>query len=52
MRERDPQLPVQFRKFACTKELIAKRGNFGMDRFGSSLVAITQETEATELSQI
>jgi hypothetical protein len=29
MRERDPQLPVQFRKFARAEELVARRGNFG-----------------------
>jgi hypothetical protein len=52
MRERDQQLPVQFRKFAPAEELIARRGNFGMDRFVSSLVAITQESEAMEFSQI
>jgi hypothetical protein len=52
MRERDPQLLVQFRKFTRAEKLIARRGNFGMDRLGSSLVAITQESEATELSQI
>jgi hypothetical protein len=52
MRERDPQFPVQFHKFACAEELITRRRNFGMDRFGSNLVAITQESKATELSQI
>jgi hypothetical protein len=34
MRERDQQLPVQFRKFARAEELIVRRGNFEMDRFG------------------
>jgi hypothetical protein len=47
MRERDPQLSVQLRKFAHAEELIARRWNFRMDRFGSSLVVITQESEAT-----
>jgi hypothetical protein len=40
------------RKFTRAEEPIAKYGNFGMDRFGSSLVAITQESEAIEFSQI
>jgi hypothetical protein len=52
MQELDPQLPVQFRKFARAEELIARRGNFEMDSFGSGLVAITQESEARELPQI
>jgi hypothetical protein len=52
MRERDPKLPIQFRKFARAEELIARRGNFWMDRFESNLVAITQESETMELSQI
>jgi hypothetical protein len=51
MRERYSQLPVQFRKFARAEELIARRGNLGLDRFGSNLVAITQESETTEFSQ-
>jgi hypothetical protein len=52
MRERDQHVPVQFRKFTRAEELITRCGKFGMDMFGSSLVAITQESETTELSHI
>jgi hypothetical protein len=52
MRERDPQAPLQFRKFARAEKLIARRENFGMDRFRSNLVALTQESETAELCQI